>query len=254
MHIDILIPFLVIIALATYFQTVTGFGMGMIVMGATSGLDLLSVATVATTISLLSLANCSVAMRGTLHHVNWRTTRLVVYGIVPSVIVGVLLLNYLGSSATNIVKLMLGLVIIWSGLSTALKVTAGEQPLSKHSYFLSGLFSGIFSGMFAISGPPLVYQFYRQKMDLATIRYSLIFLFSITAGIRTLFVAVQGGLNVEVLTLSFAALPVVALATLTGKKYPPPLRYQSMRRISCVMLIIIGLSLMVSATKKWPLY
>lgn len=250
MHIDILLPFLAIIALATYFQTITGFGMGMIVMGASSGLELLSVATIATTISLLSLANCAVAMRGTLHHINWRTTRIVVYGIVPSVIGGVLLLNYLGSSASNIVKLPLGLVIIYSGLSILLKVTASEQPVSKHSYFLSGLFSGIFSGMFGISGPPLVYQFYRQKIDLATIRYSLILLFSITAAIRTLFVAAQGGLNVEVLTLSLSALPVVALATVAGKKYPPPLRYQAMRNISCAMLIMIGLSLIVSAAQK----
>lgn len=83
MPLDILIAFLAIIALATYFQTVTGFGLGMIAMGAASGLELVSVATVAATISLLSVINCAVAMPGTLHHIDWRTTRLVIYGIVP---------------------------------------------------------------------------------------------------------------------------------------------------------------------------
>ncbi|MEO6354775.1 MAG: sulfite exporter TauE/SafE family protein [Burkholderiaceae bacterium] len=250
MHIDILIPFLAIIALAVYFQTVTGFGMGMIVMGATSGLGLVSVATIAAIVSLLSLFNCAVAMPGSLHHIDWRTTRIVIYGIVPSVIGGVLLLDYLGSATADIVKLLLGLVIIYSGISIVLKVTPGEQPLSDRSFFCSGLFSGIFSGMFGISGPPLVYQFYRQKMDLATIRYSLIFLFSVTAGIRTLFVASQGGLNMEILILSFSALPVVALATLAGKRYPPPLRYPTMRIISCAALTVIGLSLIVPAAQK----
>lgn len=250
MHMEILIQFLAIIALATYFQTITGFGMGMIVMGATSGLGLVSVATIATTVSLLSVINCAVALPGTLHHIDWRTTRLVVYGIVPSVIGGVLLLDYLGSSVSYIVKLLLGLVIIYSGISIIRKVTPSEQPLSRSSFFLSGFFSGIFSGMFGISGPPLVYQFYRQKMDMAKIRYSLIFLFSITAGIRTLFVASQGGLSLQILTLSLSALPVVALATLVGKRYPPPLRYSTMRGISCMVLIMIGLSLMVSATQK----
>lgn len=250
MRIDILIPFLAIIAFAVYFQTVTGFGLGVIVMGATSGLELVSIATIATIISLLSLVNCAVGMPGALHHINWRTTRIVVYGIVPSVIGGVLLLDYLGSSTSDVVKLLLGLVIIYSGISIVLKVTPGEQPLSNRSFFLSGLFSGIFSGMFGISGPPLVYQFYRQKMDLATIRYSLIFLFSVTAGIRTLFVACQGGLSTEVLALSLSALPVVALATLVGKRYPPPLRFQTMRGIACLVLIVIGLSLMVPAAQK----
>ena len=251
MHIDkLLILFLTIIALATYFQTVTGFGMGMIVMGVANGLGLFTVATIAATISLLSLVNCAVAMHGTLNHINWRTTRLVVYGIAPSVICGVLLLNNLGSSSSNFVKLLLGCIIIYSGLSLVLKITTNHRPLSNLSYFLSGLFSGIFSGMFGISGPPLVYQFYRQKIDLATIRYSLIFLFSITAGIRTLFVATQGGLTAEVLTLSFFSLPVVALATFLAKKYPPPFRYQTLRRISCLMLIVIGLSLVISAVQK----
>ncbi len=250
MHIETLVPFLAIIALAVYFQTVTGFGLAMIVMGATSGLELVSVPTIATITSLLSLINCAVAIPGTLHHINWRTTYLVVYGIVPSVIGGVLLLNYLGSSAAHVVKPLLGLVIIYSGLSIVLKVTASERPLSKLSFFLSGLFSGIFSGMFGVSGPPLVYQFYRQKMDLATIRYSLIFLFSITAGIRTLFVASQGRLTVEVLLFSLSALPVVALATLAGKRYPPPLRYPALRRIACLVLIMIGLSLVLPAAQK----
>lgn len=250
MRIDILIPFLAIIALAVYFQTVTGFGLGMIVMGATGGLELVSVATIATIVSLLSLVNCAVAMPGTLHHINWRITRIVIYGIVPSVIGGVLLLDYLGSSTSHVVKLLLGLVIIYSGISVIQKVTPGERPLSNRSFFLSGLFSGIFSGLFGISGPPLVYQFYRQKMDLATIRYSLTFLFSIAAGIRALFVTCQGELTTEALLLCFSALPVVALATLAGKRYPPPLRYQTMRSIACMVLIVIGLSLMVPAVQK----
>jgi uncharacterized membrane protein YfcA len=250
MHMHILIPYLAVIAIATYFQTVTGFGLGMIVMGAASGLELVPVATIATTISLLSLANCAVALPGTLHHIDWRTTRAVIYGMVPSVIGGVLLLNYLGGSASHILKLLLGLVVIHGGISVMLKVTPGEQPLSNGSFFFSGFFSGLFSGMFGIAGPPLVYQFYRQKMDLASIRYSLIFLFSVTASIRTLFVASQGELSPEIVALSLSALPVVGLATLAGKRYPPPLRYRTMQCIAFAVLIGIGLSLMVSAAQK----
>ncbi|MFC3106788.1 TSUP family transporter [Undibacterium arcticum] len=250
MHMHILIPYLAVIAVATYFQTVTGFGLGMIVMGAASGLELVPVATIATTISLLSLVNCAVALPGTLHHIDWRTARTVIYGIVPSVIGGVLLLNYLGGSASHVLKLLLGLVIIHGGISVMLKVTPDEQPLSNGSFFFSGFFSGLFSGMFGIAGPPLVYQFYRQKMDLVSIRYSLIFLFAVTAGIRTLFVASQGGLSPEIVALSLSALPVVGLATLAGKRYPPPLRYRSMQCIAFAVLIGIGLSLMVSAAQK----
>src|SRR5438128_1022291 len=159
MHIDI--PFLAIVAIGTYFQTVTGFGLGMIIMGAASGLDLAPVASIAAVNSLLSLANCAIALPGALHQVDWRATRAAALGMLPAIVCGVLLLGYLGSSYAQILKLMLGLAIIYGGISVA-RQTVPRTHVGHHgSFFLSGIFGGLFAGMFALAGPPLVYQFYR---------------------------------------------------------------------------------------------
>ncbi|MDI9701591.1 hypothetical protein QM312_37460, partial [Burkholderia cenocepacia] len=54
---DKLAILIAVIGAGSYFQTVTGFGLGMIVMGATSGFGLAPLATVATLMSVVSLAN-----------------------------------------------------------------------------------------------------------------------------------------------------------------------------------------------------
>jgi hypothetical protein len=48
---------LALMGAASYFQTVTGFGLGMIVIGTASGLNLAPVASVAALVSLVTLAN-----------------------------------------------------------------------------------------------------------------------------------------------------------------------------------------------------
>ncbi len=63
--------FLIVVGFAVYFQTVTGFGMGLIVMGLAGGLAVAPLPIVAAVVSLMTLANCAVALPGRLHHVHW---------------------------------------------------------------------------------------------------------------------------------------------------------------------------------------
>ncbi|GAC1524711.1 MAG: TSUP family transporter [Collimonas sp.] len=241
------LPLLLMIAFATYFQTVTGFGLGMIVVGAASGLNLAPVSSIAAVVSLLSLTNCIFALPGAIHHVDWRATRAAVYGLLPAMACGVLLLNLLDQSYSPILKLLLGLAIIYGAVSIVLQRGPGEHMASRRSFFVSGIFGGLFAGMFALAGPPLVYQFYRQPMNLKTIRYSLIFLFAVSAAGRSLMVGSQGHLSVQVWLLCLLSLPVGALATVIGKRYPPPMGQKGMQRVAFFVLIGIGVSLLVPA-------
>ena len=102
---------LVLMGAASYFQTVTGFGLGMIVIGAASGLNLAPVASVAAVVSLVTLANSAIALPGKLHHVDWRAVRAATLGLLPSVGAGVLLLGYLSGGASGILQFLLGAVI-----------------------------------------------------------------------------------------------------------------------------------------------
>lgn len=113
------LPLMLLLGFATYFQTVTGFGLGMIVLGGASGFGLAPVASVAILVSLVTLVNSALALPGTLDQIDWRAVRAATLGIVPSVVVGVLLFDYLNGTASNVLHLLLGAVVLYGGIGSA---------------------------------------------------------------------------------------------------------------------------------------
>lgn len=236
-----------VIGLGTYFQTVTGFGVGMIVMGVTSGFDLVSVPFIATVLSFVMLVNSAVALHGKLHHIDWRIATAVMVGLIPSSIIGVLLLDYMDAEFSRLLQILLGVVIVYSGAQFAFRPRTLKQISSKTSFVISGFLSGLFGGMFAIPGPPVIFLFYRQPMTIALIRYMLLLVFALMSLVRTVFVMAQGNLDSSTFLVSALGIPVVALATVAGRKFPPPVPAEAMRRIAYTSLVVIGLSLIASA-------
>lgn len=241
------LPLILVLAAATYFQTVTGFGLGMIVMGATSGMNLLPVATVAAIVSLVTLANSAVALPGRMHGIDWRAARAATLGSLPAIVGGVLLLEYLSSAAAGVLQLILGIVIVQGSVGFALRPVQLDERSSDISFAASGFFSGLSGGLFGVAGPPLIFQFYRQPMDPVAVRNILLLLFTITSAARSLYLGVQGRLDAEIWTLFAVAVPVVALATAIGRRYPPPLAARTMRRVVFMLLMAIGAYLVMSA-------
>lgn len=241
------LPLILVLAAATYFQTVTGFGLGMIVMGATSGMNLLPVATVAAIVSLVTLANSAVALPGRMHGIDWRAARAATLGSLPAIVGGVLLLEYLSSAAAGVLQLILGIVIVQGSVGFALRPVQLDERSSDISFAASGFFSGLSGGLFGVAGPPLIFQFYRQPMDPVAVRNILLLLFTITSAARSLYLGVQGRLDAQIWTLFAVAVPVVALATAIGRRYPPPLAARTMRRVVFMLLMAIGAYLVMSA-------
>lgn len=240
MNIETLLPLLAVVALATYFQTVTGFGLGIIVMGATSWLGLAPVTTVAAVVSLFTLANSAVALPGKLQHVDRRAAGAASLGVLPAIPAGVLLLEYLSASASNILQLLLGVVILHVSVSFAFRPATLAKRSSDRGFFGSGFLSGLSAGLFGVAGPPLIFHFYRQPMEPVAVRNTLLLLFAMTSGTRALFLAVQDRFNPEIWVLTALTIPVVALATLVGRRYPPALPHRVMRRIVSGVLLTLG--------------
>lgn len=246
MTLETLLPFMTIAAIAGYFQTVTGFGLSMILMGASSGLEIAPVASVAAVVSLMAMVNGAVALPGKLKQIDWRITCATILGIVPSIVVGVFLLDYLSGSAVNVLSVALGLIILYGGVSLVLRPSRRRTLSSPVSFLACGVLSGLCSGLFGVSGPPVIYQFYRQPLPLVGIRNMLILLFTLTAGMRTLFIASQGQLDAKILMLTAWTIPVMAVATYVGRRWAPKLSAKAMRRVAFVTLVMIGSSLIVS--------
>lgn len=240
-------PLIALIGIGSYFQTVTGFGLGMIVLGLASGLELAPLAAAAAVVNLVSLANTAVALPGRWRGVDRRALAAAALGLLPAIVAGVLLLERLSAQAAGLLQGLLGLTIAFGGLRFALRPQPLAQRSSDARFFASGVAGGLMSGLFGVPGPPLIFQFYRQPMDLVSIRATLLLVFGLTSLARTLTLASRGQLDGAVWMSAALAVPVVALATIAGRRWPPPLGAAAMRRLASGVLMAIGVALVAVA-------
>lgn len=245
---------LLVIALGTYFQTVTGFGLAMIVIGISSGASLTSVPFIATVVSLISLVNSAVALPRHLHHIDWRLANTTLLGIVPSSVIGVVLLNYLNTQASSVLEFLLGAVIVYSGISFALRPRQRKTESSLKSFFMVGFVSGLCGGLFGMPGPPIIFHLYRQPLEMPVIRNMLLLIFACTSFSRTFYEVITTGLDKDTLIISAIAVPCVALVTLLAQRYPPAISATTLRRITFITLVIIGLGLIMGSIKNLGLF
>lgn len=242
----VLVLFLFAVALGAYVQTVSGFAMGLLVMGLVSGLHLLPIAFTAVVISLVSLLNLSLALRRQHQHVRWTIVALVCLGMIPATILGVWLLQRLSVNATQTLRLLLGGFILVGGTLLMLRPHQRTQPSPSACALLMGSLGGLFGGLFSASGPPLVFYLYRQPYAVAIARATLLAVFIVATLSRIVYAGVSGGITHDMLRLSAAALPVVFVGNAMGRRYAPPLSEHNMRRLAFALLILLGLSLVLT--------
>ena len=242
-----LIIFLFVVAMGSYIQTVTGFALGLVIMGAVTLLGLAPVTFSAIVVSLLALVNSFLALSKQGHTVHWQSVRIIVAGLVPAVFIGLLLLNYLSTHSMDLLKTLLGAFIIGSGLLLVYKPQPRKDIASTMNFFAIGLVGGLFGGLFSTGGPPIVFHLYRQPIPVSVIRTTLLAVFVVATLIRITYVGIQGDISWPVLRLSLYSLPLVILFTYFGRRFRPPLSDLSMRRVAFALLILLGITLLVPA-------
>jgi len=249
MSTETLLALLALIMFGTYVQTITGFGLGIIVIGVATALNLTSVVVIAAVVSLVALVNCAIALSKNKMKLDWQAIKFVIIGVFPGMLVGVTLLNILSVSATNILQGLLGLMILYSGLNLFISPNKQATPSSNGKFLVSGFASGLTGGLFGMSGPPLIAHFYKQPFDIKVIRNMLLMVFACTATTRSILTGLQGQLDKDVLTLTVLAIPLVILTTILGQRFPPPLSQTAMKRAVFMILMLIGVYLLALAIK-----
>lgn len=247
MTIEQIIFFILVMILGSYTQTVTGFGMGMIVLGFVAQLDLTSITFASVIISLMMLANGSIALKGKIDVIDRQALTYALIGLVPALILGVLLLTYLSRDFARILQGILGAAIFMGGVFIMLRPEPLKVRSGNLSFSIAGATAGVLGGLFSIAGPPLVYQYYRQPFNLENIRLSLLAIFLMMNIGRLIVLAIQGELTVEMLWIGLLCVPAVSFATIAGRRWPPPVSDNTMRRIAFLLLVLIGISLMLTA-------
>lgn len=247
MGVETLPIFLLLILLGSYVQSVTGFGMGMIITATAGGSMLLPLPLLAAVVSLLSLLNVCLALRGELAQIHKPLFAWLALGQVPAIGAGLWLLLTLDSLAQQWLYLALGVFVTLGSLSMALRPTTRAQVSGPVGTFAAGLAGGLVGGLFSASGPVMGWFIYRQPLALRVVRATLLSCFFVTTSTRTLMVGSNGGLTQEVLTLAAWALPVVVLGTWLGRVWPPPLAEASMKRGVFVLVLVMGIWILANA-------
>lgn len=241
------IPLLLVVALATYAQTVTGFAFGLILMGSAVLLNLAPVPLVAILISILSLFNAVLALYRNVDNLDRQMVILCSVSGFVTLVAGVWALNLLSAHSVHWLQLLLGLAIILSSLMLIFRPRPRAVRSGPLSFLVFGGLSGFMGGMFSTSGPPLVFHFYRQPVAQKVIRDTLLLIFAINSLQRIAVVSWNGDLTPEILLTALTAIPVVLVFTALGRRFPPPLSEPAMRRVAFVLLLFSGLSLCTSA-------
>ncbi|MDO5632797.1 MAG: sulfite exporter TauE/SafE family protein [Paracoccus sp. (in: a-proteobacteria)] len=245
-----LIAFWLIAAVAAWVQTQAGFALGLILMGAVGALGLMPVPQAAAVTSVLVVMHgVTVLLRG------WRAADLrvlaaLLIGALPGIVVGYVLLSWLAGSTVAGLQLLLGLVIAGSALQLAWRPGTIEQPTSPPVMTVTGFSGGILGGLFATSGPPVIWQLYRQPMALHTVRTTLLAFFFVTQVFRLGVVIASGGLTLPLLVTATGAAPAVLLGTWIARRFPPPVSPATIRKVALVLLFASGASMVITGLTR----
>ena len=232
--------FLAVVFVGSYVQAVTGFAMAMLIVALVGGLRLVELPTLAAVVSLLTILNVILALRGQTQHVYRSIFKWLAVGQVPGILFGVYLLTWLDNSTQWVLELCLGVFILVGGLSMWLKPHPWPEPANPWASLLTGLAGGTVGGMFSASGPVLGWFAYNQPLPLAAIRATLLASFVLTTSTRTIVVGVSGGLTQEVWLLALIGLPVVVVGTWLGNNMPPPVTENIIKKMANVLLLVMG--------------
>ena len=226
--------------LGSYVQSVTGFAMGMIAIAILGGVNLVSIGVVTAAVSLLSLLNAVLALRGQVRHIRWRFYALLAAGQIPAIGAGVWLQTTLGRDALWLLELLLGAFIVLGSLSMMLRPEPRGTPSGRLACLAAGAAGGLVGGMFSASGPVMGWFNYRQPFGLLQIRATLLGCFVVTTSVRTIVVGAAGDLTRDVWWLTAFGVPAVVIGTWLGRNYPPALGDAVLRRTAFGVLLLTG--------------
>jgi uncharacterized membrane protein YfcA len=246
---SLLFIFLVLLV-GSYVQTVAGFALGMIAVAVIGGLRLLDIPTLAAMISLLSMLNASLSLGGHTQHVHRPMLMWLAVGIVPGLLLGYWLMLYLNDNQLWILELCLGVFITVGGLSMSIRPRSWARESRGAFTWCMGAIGGILGGLFSASGPLLGWFAYSQPLPLAVIRATLLSYFFLATAMRTIIVFFEGSLSASVLLYGALGAPAVILGAWLGRRFPPVVSEQALKRGVFMLLLLMGLWICASSINR----
>lgn len=239
--------FLAVVVVGVLVQTLTGFAMGLIIMVGVALFSIADIAFAAAVVSFISLVNALVAMRKGRHHVDWQLAGWMLAGLVPAMGLGLILLTYLSENYYELLRLLLGVVVILAGASLMVSPRPFEARSGNGSYFAFGAVGGVLAGMYSVGGPPIAYFAYRQPTSINTVRFSLLAIIAGSTVVRSVMVLFSGQMTLAIVTTSVITIPLVIVVTLIASRYMQLVPDRIIRVMVFLVLILAGGSLIADS-------
>jgi uncharacterized membrane protein YfcA len=241
--VDVIIVGSLIIFVAFFIRSLTGFGSALVSIPL---LALLFDLKFAVPLEALFEVGISILlMRKVYKDIN----KITLFPLIVGTVIGSLLGTYILYSFANIfLKRMLGIAIILFALSLLLEKrgnTNKSKSVSSSWGLLAGAVGGIFGGLFGTSGPPFVmYLTYKLKQK-DVLRASLIGLFAIDYTWRVGVFTTTGLLTAGIFKFALILTPAFVLGTILGHKAHFKINEMRFRQIVAAILVISGILLLI---------
>ncbi|HEY9199206.1 MAG TPA: sulfite exporter TauE/SafE family protein [Gammaproteobacteria bacterium] len=245
--------FIAIAALGSFVQALSGFALGLIVLGCVTLLDLAPISFTAAVISMISLVNGGWVLARHPRAIQWRSAAWTLAGLVPAVGLGLALLARLDNDMPGLLRQLLGLVILTAGMVMMLRPHPRSQPSGKLSTLIFGVAGGVLGGLFSTAGPPVVFHFYRQPWTLSAIRSTLLTVFVLSTLVRISWQSARGEMHWPMIEMALYCTPPVLLAAQWGARLAPRIAPLHMRRLAFALLAVSGAGLLLPATPRGDL-
>lgn len=241
--------FIFIALLAAFCQNLTGFAFGLILVGLTGALQIISIADAANIACILSIANNIVYLSKAPRISIGPLLKPMLISSMIGLVIGFISLSWFTDNGINMLRLILGICIFGSAIALYLIKTNANKKTSPASTLTAGFLTGILGGMFATPGPPLVYHLYSQPLDKDLVRHYLFIIFGVTSAARLVIALITGELTMNAVVLSAIAFPAITIATILQLKYPLNLSRRVAQLLVTSLLFATGLGLMYSSLK-----
>ena len=227
----------VIIFLAVFTQSVSGFGVALVAMALiTIPLDIdvavPLVALVMLTIEFFLLLRYR-------HAFNWQSVWRVIAGSIMGIPLGLYFLNQLNE---NFVLSILGVIIVLYAMYALVNIRLPKLKNTNWAYGF-GLLAGMLGGAYNTSGPPVVIYGDCRRWEPNAFKSNLQGFFVPSSLVIALGHAWKGNLTPEVWQYFLIAIPAMAAGILAGTSLDKFLNPDIFRKIVLVLLIAMGIRL-----------
>ncbi len=234
MEVKVIIIILCIVFISTLTRSTFGFGDALIAMPLLSLFVNIKIAT-----PLIALIAFFIAISILIKNIN-RVEFKSAWRLILSSLVGIPIgLWYLKDINESVIKLILGVIILFFGIYSLVKPKLVE--LKKETYsWIFGFFAGILGGAYNTNGPPIVIYSSLKKWNPQNFRATLQGYFFTTGILIIAGHGLAGNFTKEVLTYFVYCLPVVLIAVIIGAKINKRIPLEKFHKFIYLILIILG--------------